>query len=191
MTRTYLGFKKRALGAIKRKAHLGAGHGAFCNTRRALSIKRGLFALFVEAGSEEERSFCGPSQLKFWWTTGLWTISSEKHAKQAYDPLIDDYDLDNEEDEECVVTKASGASEPIYYTRANAPQKSKGKGASSSSTPKVPPPKKTESKRLHQLIDEDDEDDEEMEEEFGVSEDDEEDVELGIDVDDDEEEDSE
>ncbi|KAD4585403.1 hypothetical protein E3N88_23004 [Mikania micrantha] len=82
---------------------------------------------------------------------------------------------------------ASGASEPIYYTRANAPQKSKGKGASSSSTPKVPPPKKTESKRLHQLIDKDDEDDEEMEEEFGVSEDDEEDVELGIDVDDDEE----
>ncbi|KAL8204296.1 hypothetical protein R6Q57_009919 [Mikania cordata] len=82
------------------------------------------------------------------------------------------------------------ANEPIYYTRANAPQKSKGKGASSSSTPKVPPPKKTESKRLHQLIDEDDEDDE-MEEKFGVSEDDEEDVELGIDVDDDEEEDSE
>ncbi|KAD6454083.1 hypothetical protein E3N88_08789 [Mikania micrantha] len=70
---------------------------------------------------------------------------------------------------------------------ANAPQKSKGKGASSSSTPKVPPPKKTESKRLHQLIDEDNEDDEEMEAEFGVSEDDEEDVELGIDVDDDEE----
>ncbi|KAD2392709.1 hypothetical protein E3N88_39686 [Mikania micrantha] len=26
-------------------------------------------------------------------------------AKQAYDPLIDDYDLDNKEDEECVVTK--------------------------------------------------------------------------------------
>ncbi|KAD3066998.1 hypothetical protein E3N88_34878 [Mikania micrantha] len=132
-------------------------------------------------------------------------------AKQAYDPLIDDYDLDNEEDEECVVTKVKRSTDQISVqldsyqqavglfgnpmairqrkTRspANAPQKSKGKGASSSSTPKVPPPKKTESKRLHQLIDEDDEDDEEMEEEFGVSEDDEEEVELGIDVDDDEE----
>ncbi|KAD6118797.1 hypothetical protein E3N88_10068 [Mikania micrantha] len=86
-----------------------------------------------------------------------------------------------------VVEKAYGASEAISYTRANAPKKSKGKGASSCSTPKVPLPKNTQSKRLHKLIDEDDEDDEEMEEEFGVSEDDEEDVELGIDVDDDEE----
>ncbi|KAD4888690.1 hypothetical protein E3N88_20763 [Mikania micrantha] len=139
-------------GAIKRKAPLGADHGAFCNTRLALSRKRGLFALFVEAGSDL------PS---FWqW----WTISIE-----------------------ILVDRGPSRLKNI----ANAPQKSKGKGASSSSTPKVPPPKKTESKRLHQLIDEDDEDDEEMEEEFGVSEDDEEDVELGIDVDDEEEEDSE
>ncbi|KAD3640795.1 hypothetical protein E3N88_30018 [Mikania micrantha] len=44
-----LGFKKRALGAIKRKAHLGAHPCTLCNTRRELYKKRGLCAIFVEA----------------------------------------------------------------------------------------------------------------------------------------------
>ncbi|KAD5317712.1 hypothetical protein E3N88_17658 [Mikania micrantha] len=49
-----LGFKKRALGAIKRKAHLGARPCALCNTRRELYKKRGLCAIFVEALLREE-----------------------------------------------------------------------------------------------------------------------------------------
>ncbi|KAD4888523.1 hypothetical protein E3N88_20596 [Mikania micrantha] len=81
-----------------------------------------------------------------------------------------------------VVEEASGASEPVYTTRSNAPPQSKGKGPSSSTTPREPPPKKVSYKKIHELIDEE-EDDEEIEEEIGESEDEEEDLVLGVDDD--------
>ncbi|KAD6118798.1 hypothetical protein E3N88_10069 [Mikania micrantha] len=138
-------YGEKKSSAIKRKAHLGADHGALCNTRRALYQKPGLSAIFLEAHATNHPSILVDSgsvirlkililfdsRLKIlkveilveWWTISIEQLSCGKcpehvcqqmkdfmlkkaKAKQAYDPLVDGYDLDNEEDEECVVTKA-------------------------------------------------------------------------------------
>ncbi|KAD1332622.1 hypothetical protein E3N88_43000 [Mikania micrantha] len=151
-----LGFKKQARGAIKRKAQLSALHCALCNTRRDMYQKRGLFAIFVEA--YQRRNTTDPILLKEVDESNEWLMDlmANDEIEDALEVVFDDDNGLTWRD----VEKASGAFEPIYYARANAPQKFKGK---------------------------DDEDDEEMEEQFGVSEDDVEDVVLGIDVDDDDE----
>ncbi|KAD4179524.1 hypothetical protein E3N88_28115 [Mikania micrantha] len=114
---------------------------------------------------------------------------SRKYAKskQAYDPMEDDFDLDDEEEEDCVVTQMGLYQDAVGLfgnpmAKRQRKTRSPGKGPSSSTTPREPPPKKVSYKKIHELIDEE-EDDEEIEEEIGESEDEEEDVVLGVDDD--------